>query len=101
MNNQTLNDQTKANRIKQNKMNENLSILTSNNRKLATNTNKHCGTDNWNPICPGLSYEAPDVMLSVSLLFQRSHCGLLKTIEPPSSFVALYVTLQCSTSRVP
>jgi hypothetical protein len=31
------------------------------------------GTDNCNPVYPGVSYEASDVMLLVSLLFQQAH----------------------------
>jgi hypothetical protein len=75
----------------------------NNDGKLATNKNKHLftehvnrrssrdrpifarikylcdyGTDNCNPICPRVSYEVPDVMLSVSLLFQRAQLGPLE-----------------------
>jgi hypothetical protein len=32
-------------------------------------------------------------------LFFHQACGLLKTIEPPSSFVASYQTLRCGTSQ--
>ncbi len=96
----------------------------NNNRKLAMNMNKHltynrrlsryrsifasvkylCDykTDNCNSVCPSVSYEASDVMLSVSFSFTAgSLVTSSKTIEPLSSFVASYLTLQCSTSQFP
>ncbi len=46
-------------------------------------------TDDCNPICPGVSYEAPDVMLSVSLFFKRAHSGLLKSHKTPQKLCCL------------
>jgi hypothetical protein len=40
------------------------------------------GTDNYNPICPGVCCETSDDMLSVSLFFYQA-CGLLKNHRTP------------------
>jgi hypothetical protein len=47
-------------------------------------------TDNCNPICPGVSYEASDVMLLVSLLFQQTHSWPLKKPQNPPAALLLH-----------
>ncbi len=45
-------------------------------------------TDHCNPISPGVCYEASDVILSVSLLFQQAHLWPLgKPQNPPAALL--------------
>ncbi len=52
------------------------------------------GPDNCNPVCLDVNYEEPNVMMSVSLFFQRAQeWPFYKTIEHPQELCCLILNV--------